>query len=57
MYGKDCHNKHCLHNSKSGCTNPKRTAFMLCEKPSRRQIDNILKRLGVVQEIVLTLTK
>ena len=46
MYGRNCSDKLCFCNSVSGCSHPRRAAFMLCEKPSRKRIENIIKRLG-----------
>lgn len=44
MYGSNCHNRGCAWNTgklgrQSRCSFPNKKAFMLCEVPSRRQIE------------------
>jgi hypothetical protein len=51
MYGANCHVVDCCFNvgklgMHSRCSNTKKEAFMICERPSRMQTDNILRRLS-----------
>ena len=45
MYGKNCHDKDCLLRGNGFCSLPSKKMFMLCERPSKREIGNIRQRL------------
>jgi len=60
MYGKNCHDKDCRFNTgklgmQTRCSHPNKKAFMLCEKPSREQIDRILEKNHKISEADCTI--
>ena len=44
MYGRNCHDNYCLYNKATKCQKPNRKMFMMCEKPSRKELDTLIKR-------------
>ena len=45
MYGNDCYDEYCRFNENHKCQQLDKKPFMLCEKPSNRKLENIIKRV------------
>jgi len=46
MFGRNCHDNYCLYNKDTKCQKPDREMFMICERPSRKQLDNLISKIN-----------